>query len=198
MAYRARLLQSCRTPVRSLLTQSPSPISASRITAVAKNEPSLGVRTLRGLALSVLQTSRPALTRCYSAGRRLSARSIIGFSMAYGFINCWPGVTFAMAGDEQSIERSYTNASSHSDSAIDKNQLALWNFVKKVWIPSLLLVNVVLTSWNRPIEFVVKIILALLSTKPNPFSIYICVEQLCNQYKLQHPWSYSSKALLHR
>uniref|UniRef100_A0A7N0RHD2 Uncharacterized protein n=1 Tax=Kalanchoe fedtschenkoi TaxID=63787 RepID=A0A7N0RHD2_KALFE len=126
-------------------------------------------------------------------------RALLVFNVDYMRRLFSPSSIFSFCvGDEQSIERSYTNASSHSDSAIDKNQLALWNFVKKVWIPSLLLVNVVLTSWNRPIEFVVKIILALLSTKPNPFSIYICVEQLCNQYKLQHPWSYSSKALLHR
>ncbi|KAL9684091.1 hypothetical protein QQ045_021523 [Rhodiola kirilowii] len=187
MFHRARLVQICRPSIRSL-TQYTSSLSGSRLT-VAKNEPSVNSRSLFCVARSIMKRNQQVFVKFDSAGSRLSVRRIIGVSVAYGIANSLSGVAFAM----NENEHEYMSATSYGNSVIDRDQLERWAFVKKVWIPSLFLVNVVLMSWNSPIELAIKIILALLSTKPHPLSIYIYIDQLCDQYRPRHPWSFYSQ-----
>lgn len=57
----------------------------------------------------------------------------------------------------------------------------LWKLVRRFWLP-LLFVATVLTSLDYPFTILfIKLTLFLLSTNPNPFSVYVFVDQLCKQ-----------------
>lgn len=54
----------------------------------------------------------------------------------------------------------------------------LWTLARKFWLPAFLLCTV-LTNLDNPIMLLlIKVTLFLLSTKPNPYSVYIFVDQV--------------------
>ncbi|KAF5792419.1 hypothetical protein HanRHA438_Chr09g0417781 [Helianthus annuus] len=59
-------------------------------------------------------------------------------------------------------------------------------FAKKLMVPIALLL-IVWMNWNYPVILGVKVILILLSTKPSPFSVYVFIKQLQQQYRGRHP-----------
>lgn len=54
----------------------------------------------------------------------------------------------------------------------------LWMFARKFWLPAFLFLTV-LTNLDGPIMVLLaKVTLFLLSTKPNPYSVYVFVDQV--------------------
>lgn len=57
----------------------------------------------------------------------------------------------------------------------------LWKLVRRFWLP-IFFVATVLTNLDYPFTILfIKLTLFLLSTNPNPFSVYVFVDQLCRQ-----------------
>lgn len=57
----------------------------------------------------------------------------------------------------------------------------LWKLVRRFWLP-LFFAATVLTNLDYPFAILfIKLTLFLLSTNPNPFSVYVFVDQLCQQ-----------------
>ena len=60
----------------------------------------------------------------------------------------------------------------------EEHPLEFWKFAKKFWLPVFLLLNV-LTNLDDPITLLfIKVALFLLSTKPNPLSVYVSIDQV--------------------
>ncbi|CAI8594522.1 unnamed protein product [Vicia faba] len=71
--------------------------------------------------------------------------------------------------------------SSQDLSEDEENMEDLWKVVGKFWLPILFFLTV-LTNLDNPFTILfIKLTLFLLSTKPNPFSVYVFVDQLCQQ-----------------
>nr|AFK44038.1 unknown [Lotus japonicus] len=71
---------------------------------------------------------------------------------------------------------------SQDPSKEEENGDQLWNLTRKFWLPVLFFLTV-LSNLEDPFTILfIKLTLFLLSTKPNPFSVYIFVDQLCQQY----------------
>ncbi|XP_020224901.1 uncharacterized protein LOC109806812 isoform X2 [Cajanus cajan] len=60
-----------------------------------------------------------------------------------------------------------------------------WRLARKFWLPVFFFLTV-LTNLDDSITILfIKLTLFLLSTKPNPFSVYVFVDQLCQQFMRQ-------------
>ncbi|XP_038702872.1 uncharacterized protein LOC119999403 isoform X2 [Tripterygium wilfordii] len=128
---------------------------------------------------------------CFS-GSRLNIGSILRVSVIIGSFSFSPQVAYAM--DDCGILEDDYRVDLSGASDVEEDQRAIRAFVRKLWLPVLFFFTV-LVSWDHPIALASKVILFLLSTKPNPLSVYVFVEQLCHQYKRQDPRLYGSKSL---
>ncbi|XP_076949591.1 uncharacterized protein LOC143622285 isoform X2 [Bidens hawaiensis] len=80
------------------------------------------------------------------------------------------------------------------ESEPDENPHNFMIFAKKLMVPIALLL-IVWMNWNYPVVLGVKVMLALLSTKPSPFSVYVFIDQLQQQYRGRHPILHKFKSL---
>ncbi|RDX84484.1 hypothetical protein CR513_34452 [Mucuna pruriens] len=71
----------------------------------------------------------------------------------------------------------------------------LWRLARKFWLPVLFFLTV-LTNLDDSITILfIKLTLFLVSTKPNPFSVYVYVDQLCQQSRRQETQIFKVKSL---
>ncbi|CAJ1946681.1 unnamed protein product [Sphenostylis stenocarpa] len=63
----------------------------------------------------------------------------------------------------------------------EENGQYLWRLARKFWLPIFFFVTVLTNLDNSITMLCIKLALFLLSTKPNPFSVYVFVDQLCQQ-----------------
>ncbi|MED6197207.1 hypothetical protein PIB30_054476 [Stylosanthes scabra] len=108
------------------------------------------------------------------SGSYLSIGSILGVSIASASV-----IAHAMDAGDALVD----DPSSNSQDVSEEEEIVhhFWRFTKKFWLPVLFFLTV-LTNLDDPIMILfVKIGLFLLSTKPNPFSVYIFVDQLCEK-----------------
>ncbi|KAD4586638.1 hypothetical protein E3N88_24239 [Mikania micrantha] len=119
-------------------------------------------------------------------GRLLGVSAVLGsFLLQPRFAHCMDG--FASSAHAHSI-------SMLGESENDDNPHNFMIFAKKLMVPIALLF-IVWMNWNYPIVLGVKVTLTLLSTKPSPFSVYVYIEQLQQQYRTRHPILHKLKSL---
>ncbi|XP_014507224.1 uncharacterized protein LOC106766940 [Vigna radiata var. radiata] len=63
----------------------------------------------------------------------------------------------------------------------EENGQYLWRLARKFWLPIFFFITVLTNLDDSITIFCIKVTLFLLSTKPNPFSVYVLVEQLCQK-----------------
>ncbi|WVZ14593.1 hypothetical protein V8G54_012159, partial [Vigna mungo] len=67
----------------------------------------------------------------------------------------------------------------------EENGQYLWRLARKFWLPFFFFITVLTNLDDSITIFCIKVTLFLLNTKPNPFSVYVFVEQLCQKYMHQ-------------
>ncbi|KAI3768773.1 hypothetical protein L2E82_19606 [Cichorium intybus] len=129
------------------------------------------------------------MTKSYNIGYEFSMGRLLGVSAVLGsfflrprFAHCIDG--YGISVDDHSVGESET----------DDNPHYFMIFAKKLMVPIALLL-IVWMNWNYPVALGVKVVLTLLSTKPSPFSVYVFIEQLQQQYRGQHPFLHKFKSL---
>ncbi|KAL2335718.1 hypothetical protein Fmac_016931 [Flemingia macrophylla] len=77
----------------------------------------------------------------------------------------------------------------------EQNMHHLWRLARKFWLPVFFFITV-LTNLDDSITILfIKLTLFLLSTKPNPFSVYVFVDQMCQQFMRQETRFFKVKSL---
>lgn len=106
------------------------------------------------------------------SGSYMCCGSILGVSIASA-----PIIAHAMdAGDALVDDHELMDLSEE-----EENAHQLWRLTRKFWLPVFFFLTV-LTNLDDSITILfIKLTLFLLSTKPNPFSVYVFVDQLCQQ-----------------
>ncbi|KAJ9683400.1 hypothetical protein PVL29_019122 [Vitis rotundifolia] len=139
-----------------------------------------------------LNIQRTYLKNFCFRGSKLSMGSIFGVSVVFGSINLWPHFVYAMDGHDILAGDYHVDSLGVSD--LEQGPHTFWMLAKKLWLPFLFFVTV-LVNWEHPIKLVIKATIFLLATKPGPFSVYLSVEQLRHQSMRQHPYFYKFKSL---
>ncbi|KAI0529537.1 hypothetical protein KFK09_002089 [Dendrobium nobile] len=102
-------------------------------------------------------------------GQKLFVGSFLGLSVATGLI-------YQQINDIYAMDDNY--AGMEEPSGFLKDDLhAFWSLARKFQLPVVLLVTVLL-GWRHPFALAINVALLLFCTRPNPFSIYMFVEQL--------------------
>ncbi|XP_065622453.1 uncharacterized protein LOC112014530 isoform X5 [Quercus suber] len=126
---------------------------------------------------------------CFS-GSTLSIGSIFGVSIVLGSKIFWPRIAYAMDGHDILLDdRHFLD-----DSDAEEDRQPFWMYARKFWLPVFFFLTV-LTNLDHPIALTIKVILFLLSTKPSPLSVYVFVDQVCQQSMRQEPHLYKVKSL---
>lgn len=125
-------------------------------------------------------------------GSKVSRARVVGVSVLLGSMTFWPHVAYAMDGLDLSVDDDY--ADSLGGSSPEKDVSILLPFARKIWLPVVFVVTVLL-NLGHPVALATKAFLFLLSTKPSPLSVYIYVEQLCHQAMRQEQYFYRLKSL---
>ncbi|CAI0456152.1 unnamed protein product [Linum tenue] len=114
-----------------------------------------------------------------------------GASIVICSVTCSPAVAYAMDGVDilMDDDREPFDASDRDEFAH-----AAWMVIRKLWLPAFFVLTIV-SNWNNPIVLFTKGVLLLLATRPSPLTVYLFVEQLCNQSKRQEPHSFWTKSL---
>ncbi|KAL0927956.1 hypothetical protein M5K25_002184 [Dendrobium thyrsiflorum] len=102
---------------------------------------------------------KKALHSSKFSGQKLFVGSFLGFSVATGLIYQQINDVYAM------------------DGFLKDDLHAFWSLARKFQLPVVLLVTVLL-GWRHPFALAINVALLLFCTRPNPFSIYMFVEQL--------------------
>jgi len=106
-----------------------------------------------------------------SPGCKLPLGTFFGLSIATGVLGSLPEYALAER-DQPGKVLDLTN----STGKWDEGQSKILSWARKLWIPMLLLMTVVM-GWNYPVSLAVNIVFLLFSTKPTPSSIYLWVEE---------------------
>lgn len=114
---------------------------------------------------------------------KLFSGSLFGFTAVAGMMNRQSHVTYAMDDFEESEELS---------GYLKDDLNAFWTLARKFQLPAVLLMTVLL-GWRHPVTLVINIALLLFCTRPNPFSVYIFVEQLRQRDMRQDPRLHKTK-----
>ncbi|XP_028772306.1 uncharacterized protein LOC114729480 isoform X2 [Neltuma alba] len=147
-------------------------------------EPSVCGRA--SLFKSEVNTTRKYLRNIYFCGSKFSSGIILGVSISYGSV-----IAYAMDAQDALVDDPYEDSLDLSKE--EEHQHHLWTFARRFWLPVFLFLTV-LTNLDDPILLLlIKVTLFLLSTKPNPYSVYIFVDQLCQQCKREEPSLHKSK-----
>ncbi|XP_020224899.1 uncharacterized protein LOC109806812 isoform X1 [Cajanus cajan] len=128
------------------------------------------------LSLSPLQLAANYLRTSRLYGSYICGGSILGVSIASA-----PIIAYAMdAGDALVGDHESQDVSEE-----EENVHHWWRLARKFWLPVFFFLTV-LTNLDDSITILfIKLTLFLLSTKPNPFSVYVFVDQLCQQFMRQ-------------
>jgi hypothetical protein len=118
--------------------------------------------------------------------------SVFGVSVALGSICLGPHMVHAMDGFDILGHDHRVGLPSPTDEEEDPQDVLV--MVRKLMLPAFLFVTV-LVNWGHPIILVAKIILILFGTKPRPFSVYLFIEQLRQQFIHRQPLLYKIKSL---
>ncbi|KAI3670080.1 hypothetical protein L6452_41698 [Arctium lappa] len=132
------------------------------------------------------------MTKSYNLGHEFSMGRLLGVSAVLGSFLLRSRFAHCMDGYASSVDDHSTRMLGESEP--DDNPHNFMIFAKKLMVPIALLL-IVWMNWNYPVVLGVKVILTLLSTKPSPFSVYVFIEQLQQQYRGQHPFLHKFKSL---
>ncbi|KVH92832.1 uncharacterized protein LOC112515906 isoform X2 [Cynara cardunculus var. scolymus] len=131
------------------------------------------------------------MTKSYNLGHEFSMGRLLGVSAVLGSFLLRPRFAHCMDGYASSADDHSMGMLGKSET--DDNPHSFMIFAKKLMVPIALLL-IVWMNWNYPVVLGVKVILTLLSTKPSPFSVYVFIEQLQQQYRGQHPFLHKFKS----
>ncbi|KAK7271657.1 hypothetical protein RJT34_27737 [Clitoria ternatea] len=161
----------------STSSSSSSPI-LSFTTTTSYNKLKLGsARTLLKVSLSPRAFVFQSLASNYPRNFRFSGSLICSGSILGVSIASAPLIAHAMDAGDALVD----DLDSQDLSEEEENVPHLWKLARKFWLPVLFFLTV-LTNFDDPIAILfIKLTLFLLSTKPNPFSVYIFVDQLCQK-----------------
>ncbi|XP_020589574.1 uncharacterized protein LOC110030922 isoform X2 [Phalaenopsis equestris] len=110
------------------------------------------------------------------SGQKLFVGSFLGFSVA-------TGLTYQFTNSIYAMDDNY--AETVEPSGFLKDDLhAFWSLARKFQLPVVLLVTVLL-GWRHPFALAINVGLLLFCTRPNPFSIYMFVEQFLYVKKVE-------------
>ncbi|THU49449.1 hypothetical protein C4D60_Mb06t09680 [Musa balbisiana] len=114
--------------------------------------------------------------RILSQGLNLSGKkltgSVLGFMIVNGMISHHSRTAYALddSADEQEdfgVRAGYLKDELHT----------FWVLVRKFQLPAVLVITVLL-GWRHPLTLAINVALLLFSTRPNPFSVYMFIEQV--------------------
>lgn len=108
---------------------------------------------------------------CHSPGCKLPLGTLFGLSIATGVLSSLPQYALAERDQPEKVLDQTISAGKW-----DEGQSKILSWARKLWIPILLVMTVVM-GWNYPVSLAVNIVFLLLSTKPTPSSIYLWVEE---------------------
>lgn len=194
MAHTIKFLHPIRQSLTAITSSSP-PISHSRKFFYAKFEPlKMSIKGLEPVLRNYASTFHSKLYTqrkyfCFS-GSTLSIGSIFGVSIVLGSKIFWPRIAYAMDGHDILLDdRHFLD-----DSDAEEDRQPFWMYARKFWLPVFFFLTV-LTNLDHPFALTIKVLLFLLSTKPSPLSVYVFVDQLCQQSMRQEPHLYKVKSL---
>ncbi|XP_019427592.1 PREDICTED: uncharacterized protein LOC109335835 isoform X3 [Lupinus angustifolius] len=120
----------------------------------------------------------------------LSVGSILGLSVASTSV-----IAHSMDAGDAMVDHSYNDSHDISEEEEGEIVLNLWKLSTKVWLPLLFFLTI-FTNLGDPIPMLfLKITLFLLTTNPNPFSVYVFVDKLCKQCMRQETQFLNAKSL---
>ncbi|CAI0455146.1 unnamed protein product [Linum tenue] len=198
MANAGKFLNPIKKSISLLCSRHSSPISQSR--QLVHREFDSVTTLIKRLRPSLTQHNKFLSLRTFgtlnSAVRRASLAIGIagGASIVIGSVTFSPAVAYAMDGVDilMDDDREPFDASDRDEFAH-----AAWMVIRKLWLPVFFVLTIV-SNWNHPIVLFTKGVLLLLATRPSPLTVYLFVEQLCNQSKRQEPHSFWAKSLYAR
>ncbi|KAG2383816.1 hypothetical protein LR48_Vigan10g281000 [Vigna angularis] len=137
----------------------------------AKNLPlSLSPRAF--VALSPLNVAANYLRNFRVSGSYICSGTLLGVSIISA-----PIIAHAMdAGDALVDDHELQDLAEE-----EENGQYLWRLARKFWLPIFFFITVLTNLDDSITIFCIKLTLFLLSTKPNPVSVYVFVEQLCQK-----------------
>ncbi|XP_054791302.1 uncharacterized protein LOC129296932 [Prosopis cineraria] len=137
---------------------------------------------------SDVHIARKYLRNIYFCGNKFSSGIILGTSIAYGSV-----MAYAMDAQDALVDEPYEDSLDLSEE--EEHRHHLWMLARRFWLPVFLFLTV-LTNLDDPILLLlIKVTLFLLSTKPNPYSVYVFIDELCQQCMRQEPSLHKSKSL---
>ncbi|KAF7819548.1 uncharacterized protein G2W53_025003 [Senna tora] len=134
-----------------------------------------------------LRTCLHSSIRC----KKFCCGSILGLSIAYGSV-----AAYAMDAQDALVDDPDEDSLDLTEE--EKNRHQLWTFARKFWLPAFLFLTVLANLYDPIPLLLIKVTLFFLSTKPNPYSVYIFVDQLCQQSMRQEPSLRKVKSLYAR
>ncbi|CAK8533729.1 unnamed protein product [Lathyrus sativus] len=142
-------------------------------------------RTILKLKVKTLKLSQSQRAFIFQPPLNLTANYLRNFR--YSGIGCILGASVATASTiaySMDVEDTlWDDRRNNSQDLLkdEENMQDLWKVVGKFWLPILFFLTV-LTNLDNPVTVLfIKLTIFLLSTKPNPFSVYVFVDQLCQQ-----------------
>ncbi|KAL2950723.1 hypothetical protein AAZX31_19G005500 [Glycine max] len=119
-------------------------------------------------------------------GSYICSGSILGVSIASA-----PIIAHAMDAGDALVD----DHESQDLSEEEINVHHLLRLARKLWLPAFFFLTVCQT-WTTQLQILfIKLTLFLLSTKPNPFSVYVFVDKLCQRYMHQETRFFKVKSL---
>ncbi|KAM1918821.1 hypothetical protein FF1_023406 [Malus domestica] len=183
MASATKLLSPFRKSLSSLIS-SRSSISPSRQFYYAKFEPVLRNRASTFHRYFNLQNN--SLEKFWFSGSKLRYGSILGVTVLFWSVSFLPNAAYAMEGQDMLVNDHNLEALGALDVEEDRREFR--KFMRKLWLPFFFCITV-LACWDHHITPLgLKLALFLLSTKPNPLSVYVFVEELCHRLKRKDPY----------
>ncbi|XP_027923379.1 uncharacterized protein LOC114181201 [Vigna unguiculata] len=141
----------------------------------AKNLPlSLSPRAF--VAISPLNVAANYLRNFRVSGSYICSGTLLGVSIISA-----PVIAHAMdAGDALVDDHELQDLAEE-----EENGQYFWRLARKFWLPIFFFITVLTNLDDSITIFCIKLTLFLLSTKPNPFSVYVFVDQLCQKFMRQ-------------
>ncbi|RWW06496.1 hypothetical protein GW17_00030172, partial [Ensete ventricosum] len=121
------------------------------------------------------------------SGKKLTG-SVLGYMIVNGMIIHHSCTAYALD-DEQAdfgVRAGYLKDELHT----------FWVLVRKFQLPAVLIITVLL-GWRHPLTLAINVALLLFSTRPNPFSVYMFIEQL-HQRDLNRSIGWYGSKVFHR
>ncbi|XP_058773114.1 uncharacterized protein LOC131647239 isoform X2 [Vicia villosa] len=157
------------------------------------------IRTILKLKVKPLKVSHSQRAFIFQPPLNPTANYLRNFR--YSGIGCILGISAATASaiaysmDVEDALWDDRHNNSQDLSEDEENIQDLYKVVGKFWLPILFFLTV-LTNLDNPFTILfIKLTLFLLSTKPNPFSVYVFVDQLCQQSIREDTSSFNKKSV---